>query len=188
MLVRLPTIFILLLSLTISTQPIAHTNEALDASRQSSIQHFYPNEPLPENDMRVTVLGSGTPFPRSGQAGPSILVEAGDEKILLDIGSGSPQNLASLEIPFRLLDKVFLTHLHVDHVGGLDSLWLGGWTYGRTAKLQVSGPPALALFVDISNRLMIGMCAAGEQRAYRPAAASCNAVITRQELSITTKT
>lgn len=148
MLIKLAGAFLIFVSLTTSFSALGHGALELEASRQRSIQHYYPNEPLPEGTMRVTVLGSGTPFPRSGQAGPSILVEADKEKILLDMGSGSPQNLASMEIPFRLLDKVFLTHLHVDHVGGLDSLWLGGWTYGRFSTLNVYGPPGTRAFCD----------------------------------------
>ena len=50
-------------------------------------QNFYPGEPLADDEIRVTLLGTGTPFPRRGQACASILVEAGEEKFLLDCGS-----------------------------------------------------------------------------------------------------
>jgi ribonuclease Z len=43
-------------------------------------------------------------------------------------------------IPYDFLDKVFLTHLHTDHWGDLDTLWAGGWTAGRTGPLRVWGP------------------------------------------------
>lgn len=102
---------------------------------------FHPGEPLPDGDMRVTLLGTGTPFPRRGQAGACILVEAGSHKCLLDCGPGGPQNFTSLEIPFPLVDKVFLTHHHMDHIGGLGHFWIGGWTYGRRTPLRLWGPP-----------------------------------------------
>lgn len=104
-------------------------------------QNFYPGEKLPDGEMRVTLLGTGTPFPRRGQACASILVEAGGHKFLLDCGPGAPANFASLEIPFAEVDKVFLTHHHVDHIGGLDHFWIGGWTYGRRTPLRIWGPP-----------------------------------------------
>ncbi len=110
--------------------------------------NFYPGEPLASEEIRVTLLGTGTPFPRRGQACASMLVEAGDEKFLLDCGPGAPQNFTSLEIPFAAIDKVFLTHHHVDHIGGLDHFWIGGWTYGRRTPLQVWGPPGTAAIVD----------------------------------------
>ena len=83
-------------------------------------ENFYPGEPLADDEIRVTLLGTGTPFPRRGQASASIFVEAGTEKFLLDCGPGAPQNFTSLEIPFTDVDKVFTTHHHVDHIGGLD--------------------------------------------------------------------
>jgi ribonuclease Z len=106
--------------------------------------HFFPGEPLAAGAMRVTLLGTGTPFPRRGQASAGVLVEAGAHRLLLDMGSGVPANLAALEIPFAYLDKVILTHHHVDHIGGLDELWIGGWTYGRRTPLNVWGPPGTA--------------------------------------------
>ena len=102
--------------------------------------YFYPGEPLVEGNMRVTVLGSGTPLPRRGQASPCILVEAGEDIMLLDVGPGGPANLTSLEIPLIDADKVFITHHHVDHIGALDQLWIAGWTYGRATPLRVWGP------------------------------------------------
>jgi ribonuclease Z len=104
-------------------------------------QYYYPGEPLGADQMRVTILGSGTPFPRQGQASAGILVEAGAERLIFDVGPGVPERLAALEIPMNELDKVFLTHLHMDHTAGLAHLWIGGWTYGRHRPIKVWGPP-----------------------------------------------
>ena len=111
-------------------------------------QNFFPGEPLPDDEMRVTLLGTGTPFPRRGQACAGMFVEAGEHKFLLDCGPGVPANFTSLEIPFARVDKVFLTHHHVDHIGGLDHFWIGGWTYGRRAPLNVWGPPGTNKIVE----------------------------------------
>ena len=110
----------------------------------SSKHFYYPGEPLEEGAIRVTLLGTGTPFPRRDQACAGIFVEAGAHKFLLDVGPGVPANFTSLEIPFNEVDKIFLTHHHVDHIGGLDHFWIGGWTYGRRRPLRVWGPPGTA--------------------------------------------
>ena len=44
-----------------------------------------------------------------------------------DLGTGSMANVAALMIPYQYLDKVFLSHLHTDHMGSINALWAGGW-------------------------------------------------------------
>jgi ribonuclease Z len=44
-------------------------------------------------DMRVTLLGTGTPLPRADRFGPSTLIEAGSEKLVFDCGRGCPIRL-----------------------------------------------------------------------------------------------
>lgn len=109
---------------------------------------FYPNDPLPEGNMRVTLLGTGTPFPRRDQACAGIFIEAADQKFLLDCGPGVPQNFTSLEIPFAAVGEIFFTHHHMDHIGGFDHFWIGGWTYGRRHPLRVWGPPGTQKIVE----------------------------------------
>ena len=56
------------------------------------------------------------------------------------MGTGSLANLGALEIPFTYLDKIFISHLHVDHIGDLDAMFIGGWVSNRTVPLRVWGP------------------------------------------------
>ena len=104
---------------------------------------YYPGtERLAEDEIRMVVCGSGMPAARHGQAATCFLVETGNgDKFLFDIGTVA--NVAGLMIPYDYLDKVFLTHLHTDHMGDIDALWAGGWTAGRTKPLQVWGPSGL---------------------------------------------
>ena len=103
---------------------------------------YYPGtETLTEEEIRVVACGTGMPAARRAQAATCFLVETGNgDKFIFDIGSGSMANLAALMIPYQYLDKVFLTHLHTDHMGDIDSLWAGGWTAGRPNALRVWGP------------------------------------------------
>ena len=98
--------------------------------------------------IKVTLLGTGAPVPSIERFGPSILVEAGGQKLLFDCGRGAAQRLWQLKIPLGKVDAVFLTHLHSDHVVGIPDLWLTGWipaAYGRRATpFKVFGPAGTA--------------------------------------------
>jgi ribonuclease Z len=91
-------------------------------------------------DLKVTLLGTGSPQPRMDRFGPSILVEAGKEKLLFDCGRGATQRIEQRKVPFAEVDALFLTHLHSDHVVGIPDLWLTGWIRGRSVPLRVWGP------------------------------------------------
>jgi ribonuclease Z len=103
---------------------------------------YYPGtEELGPDEIRLIACGTGMPAARRGQAASCWLFELGNgDKFLFDLGTGSMANVAALMIPSNMLTKVFLSHLHTDHWGDLDTLWAGGWTAGRTVPLEVWGP------------------------------------------------
>ena len=103
---------------------------------------YYPGtEALEEGEIRIFAAGTGLPAARRGQAATCFLIECGNgDKFFFDIGTGSMANIAALMIPYQYLDKVFLSHLHTDHMGDIDALWAGGWTAGRPNALRVWGP------------------------------------------------
>lgn len=90
--------------------------------------------------IRVTLLGTGGPWPSVERFGPSTLVEVGDQVLLFDCGRGVTQRLAQAGVALKDIDAVFLTHLHSDHTVGFPDLWLTGWLRGRSAPLLVIGP------------------------------------------------
>jgi len=96
--------------------------------RREYAEMFLPGqEALEDNELRVTVLGSGNPWPTRAQSSAGILVEVGNDErdiLVFDLGTGTVKNYASLKLPVNKLDKVFLTHLHADHMG--DILTLSG--------------------------------------------------------------
>jgi ribonuclease Z len=93
-------------------------------------------------EIKVTLLGTGSPPPVMNRFGPSILVEAGGGKFLFDAGRGALQRLAQIGVRWQDVDGLFLTHLHSDHVVGFPDLWLTGWLVGagRSRPLHVWGP------------------------------------------------
>ena len=101
-------------------------------------------------DMKVTLLGTGSPPPVMNRFGPSILVEAGDRKFLFDVGRGAMQRLTQTKTRWQDVDGVFFTHLHSDHVVGFPDVWLTGWlvSAGRNRPLEVWGPPGTEKMVS----------------------------------------
>lgn len=87
--------------------------------------------------MRVTLLGTGTPFPNADRLGSAILVEAAGKKLLFDCGRGVVIRLTQAQISPKDIDGLFLTHLHSDHVVGIPDLWLSGWLLDRNGPLQI---------------------------------------------------
>lgn len=94
--------------------------------------------------LKVTLLGTGHPYPSAERFGPSTLVKAGSEEFLFDCGRGVSIRLWQLRIPMSEVTEVFLTHLHSDHIVGFPDFWLTGWLpppFGRrTTPLHVYGP------------------------------------------------
>jgi ribonuclease Z len=91
--------------------------------------------------LKIVVLGSGGGPPADTQRyGPSILVETGAEKLLFDCGRAAVIRLAEAGVGRQEIDKIFLTHLHSDHILSMPDILLTGWTSGRKTPLRVWGP------------------------------------------------
>ncbi|WP_146345485.1 guanitoxin biosynthesis MBL fold metallo-hydrolase GntH [Falsiphaeobacter marinintestinus] len=103
---------------------------------------YFPNtEILGDAEMRITALGTGMPNQTKAAVSISFYVELGNGDVFLfDVGTGATGNLFSLRPDFSKVDKVFFSHLHVDHVGDFMGLHVGGWLSGRYKPLRVFGP------------------------------------------------
>ncbi len=64
--------------------------------------------------MRLHILGTSGAFPRAGDACPGYLLEAGDERILLDCGPGVLGRLPQF-CRFLDLTAIIISHFHLDH-------------------------------------------------------------------------
>jgi ribonuclease Z len=95
---------------------------------------------------RVILLGTGGASVQ--RLGISTLVEAGPIRLLFDCGRAPTVRMAQLGIAPHTVTRVFLTHLHSDHVIGIPDLLLMPWLTGRQTPLEVWGPHGTTAMMD----------------------------------------
>lgn len=102
----------------------------------------------PGQEVRLVLLGTGTPNATPDQSGPAVAVVVGDAVYLVDAGPGVVRRAAAAGLDVKRLDRVFLTHLHSDHTVGLPDLLLTPWVLEREAPLEVFGPAGSRSLMD----------------------------------------
>jgi len=123
------------------TLPITETPIIGNPEKEYPKNYVPGTEELGEDEIRLTFLGTGMPFPTKSQAAAGVLMQFGNgDMLLLDVGSGTVANFNSMKIPSADLRKFFISHLHTDHQGDLDMFWAQGLPFGRTLPMDVWGP------------------------------------------------
>ena len=104
--------------------------------------------------MRLTVLGSGTSVPHPARAASAHWLEVdtvgaaeGSSSLLLDASADSLHRMAEEGLDWAGLDAIWISHFHLDHVGGLAPFLFGTkhapQTRSRRSQLTVFGPLGL---------------------------------------------
>ena len=106
----------------------------------------------------LTFLGTSASVPSAERNHPAILLEVAGKRMLIDCGEGTQRQLLRSGAGFRRLDRILLTHGHLDHVLGIPGLFS---TLGlrQTSELMTihGGPETL----DVVIRLLAGLWGAG---------------------------
>ncbi|MFH1136242.1 MAG: MBL fold metallo-hydrolase [Pseudomonadota bacterium] len=107
----------------------------------AGLSPYYPGtEPLGADEMRISFMGT-TCIPMISQAAVSVFVELGNgDCFAFDLGTGSIIKYWAMGINLDKLDRIFLAHLHADHMGDLSFVYGFGPSYGRLWPLYVWGP------------------------------------------------
>ncbi len=95
--------------------------------------------------MNIVILGAGTIVPATGRSPSGLYARIGGEHVLLDAGPGTLQRLHRAGVTFLDVDRLFLTHFHVDHCLDLVSLLFAMRLPdpARTKPCTVYGPKGL---------------------------------------------
>lgn len=101
-----------------------------------------------EKYIQVKVLGSDSPYAKEDRACPSYYVKCGNDKILLDCGSGSHRffNLDELD---NL--KIIVSHLHRDHYNDIFNYMYTSFVFKNSNKIKNS----LKIYLPASPRNIV---------------------------------
>ena len=97
-------------------------------------------EPLAEEEIRITALGTGYPA-RRGQGCAGWLVELGNGDVfIMDAGAGTNLSFNHMRVPYHEATKFLITHFHLDHIADLAVYYDFGQSNGRLEPMHIHGP------------------------------------------------
>jgi len=94
--------------------------------------------------MQVQFVGCGDAFGSGGRFNTCFHLVGREINALIDCGATSLVSLNKLAIDRNAIDTIFISHFHVDHVGGVPPLILeANYVLKRDRPLTIAGPPGL---------------------------------------------
>jgi len=102
--------------------------------------------------MRVVFLGTAASIPTNARALPSVVVRRKNELFMFDCGEGVQRQMVRARVGFHKRMRIFVSHMHGDHVLGLPGLLQSMSLLDRRLKLEVYGPVGIRAFVEAIKR------------------------------------
>ncbi len=140
--------------------------------------------------VRVVFLGTGGSVPTVTRGLPAVLVKRQDEQLMFDCGEGVQRQMVKAKAGFHRKMKIFVSHMHGDHVLGLPGLLQTMALMDRQKKVEVYGPEGIRQFLEcVRESLQFGLtfpveiheiCGTGavcEEKDYVVEAAKANHVV-----------
>lgn len=101
--------------------------------------------------LQVVFLGTAGSIPTPTRALPAIAIQRKGELIMFDCGEGIQRQMIQAKVGFHRKNKVFITHMHGDHVLGLPGMLQTMSLLDRKEKLKVYGPVGIQAFIEAIN-------------------------------------
>ncbi|WP_161956806.1 MBL fold metallo-hydrolase [Sphingosinithalassobacter portus] len=104
---------------------------------------------------RIITLGTvAGPIAQAKRSGSANLLQVGSRLYLIDAGPGVSHQLAMVGIQPAQIERIFITHLHFDHVAGLAPLLGYSWIARAGKPIDIYGPPATGTFVSDAEKYL----------------------------------
>ncbi len=97
--------------------------------------------------LEVTFLGTAGSFPSADRNLSAVAVKRKGELILFDCGEGTQQRISRAKLGFKSRTKIFVSHLHGDHILGIPGILQTLSLFDRQSPLKVYGPTGLGAFI-----------------------------------------
>ncbi|MGB9841530.1 MAG: ribonuclease Z [Candidatus Bathyarchaeales archaeon] len=104
--------------------------------------------------MRVIFLGTAGSVPTVKRSLPAVLIKRQNEHLLFDCGEGVQRQMIAAKVGFHKKMKIFISHMHGDHVLGLLGLLQTMALMDRQQKIDVYGPEGVKRFLEDAREVL----------------------------------
>ncbi len=105
-------------------------------------------------NMEVFVLGCGGMMPLPYRHLTSVLLRREGDLFLFDGGEGTQVSLRRLNLKWKKINAIFISHTHADHVTGLPGILMLSSQVDRKEPLYIFGPPKIAEYIETSRKVL----------------------------------
>jgi ribonuclease Z len=105
-------------------------------------------------NLEAFVLGSGGMMPLPHRSLTSVLLRREGELFLFDGGEGTQVSIRRLNLRWKKITAIFVSHMHADHVTGLPGLLMLSSQVDRDEPLYIIGPRGIADYIETSRRVL----------------------------------
>ncbi|MDR3338300.1 MAG: ribonuclease Z [Treponema sp.] len=105
-------------------------------------------------NLEAFILGTGGMMPLPNRHLTSVLLRREGELFLFDCGEGTQVSLRRLNLRWKKITAIFISHTHADHVTGLPGILMLSSQVDRDDPLYIFGPPRIAEYIETSRRVL----------------------------------
>ncbi len=105
-------------------------------------------------NFEVFVLGTSGMMPLPNRNLTSAMIRREGELFLFDCGEGTQISLKKLNLKWKKIHSIFISHMHADHVTGLPGILMLSSQVDRDDPLTIYGPSRLKEYVDANRRIL----------------------------------